>query len=45
MPSTQQKPLADRPWLDPGAKPQIVIEGVNKSFGAFTAVDTVNLRI
>jgi putrescine transport system ATP-binding protein len=45
VPSTQQKPLADRPWLDPGAKPQIVIEGVNKSFGAFTAVDTVNLRI
>jgi len=35
----------DRPWLNPDVKPQIVIEGINKSFGAFTAVDTVNLRI
>ena len=33
------------PWLDPDAKPQIVIEGVSKTFGAFTAVDSVNLRI
>ena len=41
--SQQQK--ADRPWLDPDAKPQIVIEGVGKSFGAFTAVDGINLRI
>src|SRR5580698_2283921 len=39
------KSIADRPWLDPDAKPQILIEGINKSFGAFTAVDTVNLRI
>ena len=39
------KSIADRPWLDPDAKPQIVIEGVNKKFGAFTAVDSVNLRI
>jgi len=45
MISAQQKNLADRPWLDPQAKPQIVIENVNKSFGAFTAVDNVNLRI
>lgn len=45
MLSTQQKSLADRPWLDPDAKPQIVIESVNKTFGAFTAVDSVNLRI
>ncbi len=35
----------DRPWLNPDAKPQILIEGINKSFGAFTAVDTINLRI
>jgi putrescine transport system ATP-binding protein len=35
----------DRPWLNPDVKPQIVIEGINKSFGAFTAVDTVSLRI
>jgi putrescine transport system ATP-binding protein len=35
----------DRPWLSPDVKPQIVIESINKSFGAFTAVDTVSLRI
>jgi putrescine transport system ATP-binding protein len=43
--STQQKSTADRPWLDPVATPQIVIESINKSFGGFTAVDGVNLRI
>jgi len=43
--SPQQKTTADRPWLDPDAKPQVVIESVNKTFGAFTAVDSVNLRI
>jgi putrescine transport system ATP-binding protein len=42
--STQQK-VAERPWLDANAAPQIVIESVNKSFAAFTAVDGVNLRI
>jgi putrescine transport system ATP-binding protein len=36
---------ADRPWLDPDAKPQIIIESLSKAFGAFTAVDSVNLRI
>ena len=45
MPSPQQKSIADRPWLNPEAKPQILIEGVSKTFGAFTAVDSVNLRI
>jgi len=39
------KSIADRPWLDPDAKPQIVIESINKTFGSFTAVDSVNLRI
>src|SRR5450755_1181544 len=39
------KSIADRPWLDPDAKPQIVIESLNKTFGAFTAVDGVNLRV
>ena len=39
------KSVADRPWLDPDAKPEIVIESINKAFGAFTAVDSVNLRI
>jgi len=43
--STQQKSIADKPWLDPDAKPQILIESVNKTFGGFTAVDSVNLRI
>jgi putrescine transport system ATP-binding protein len=45
MISQPQKSVADRPWLDPLAKPQIVIENVNKTFGAFTAVDNINLRI
>ena len=45
MQSPQQKSIADRPWLNPEAKPQIVIEGISKTFGAFTAVDSVNLRI
>ena len=45
MVSVKQQSIADRPWLDPNAKPQIVIEGVNKAFGAFTAVEQVNLRI
>ena len=34
-----------RPWTDPDAKPQIVIEGVTKSFGPVTAVDNVSLGI
>ena len=45
MLSAQQQANADRPWLNPDAKPQIVIENVNKTFGSFTAVDSVNLRI
>jgi putrescine transport system ATP-binding protein len=40
-----QKSITDRPWLDPDAKPQIVIEGVGKTFGSFTAVDGISLRI
>jgi putrescine transport system ATP-binding protein len=43
--SQQQKSITDRPWLDSQAKPQIVIEGVSKSFGSFTAVEDINLRI
>lgn len=35
----------DRPWTNPGAKPQIVIEGVTKTFGAVTAVNNVSLGI
>jgi putrescine transport system ATP-binding protein len=45
MVATQLKSFTDKPWLDPDAKPQIVIEGVNKAFGGFTAVDNVQLRI
>jgi putrescine transport system ATP-binding protein len=45
VPLPQQKSIADRPWLNPEAKPQIVIEGISKTFGAFTAVDSINLRI
>jgi putrescine transport system ATP-binding protein len=45
MIATQSKPTADRPWLDPAATPQIVIEHVSRSYGSFTAVDDVDLRI
>ena len=45
MLSPQQQSNVDRPWLDPGAKPQILIEGVSKTYGPVTAVDGVNLRI
>ncbi|HUI61490.1 MAG TPA: ABC transporter ATP-binding protein, partial [Steroidobacteraceae bacterium] len=45
MITSQQKPVADRPWLDPQATPQIVIQGVSKTYGAFTAVDNVSLSI
>ncbi|HTV96506.1 MAG TPA: ABC transporter ATP-binding protein [Steroidobacteraceae bacterium] len=45
MAAQPQNSSADRPWLDPDAKPQILIEGISKSFGAFTAVDSINLRI
>jgi len=45
MISQQQKNLAERPWLDPAAKPQILIEGVGKTYGSVAAVDNVNLRI
>ncbi|HZO23126.1 MAG TPA: ABC transporter ATP-binding protein [Steroidobacteraceae bacterium] len=37
--------MAERPWLDPTATPQIVIRGVSKIYGAFTAVDDINLTI
>ncbi|MGH8290772.1 MAG: ABC transporter ATP-binding protein [Steroidobacteraceae bacterium] len=39
------KSSSERPWLDSQAKPQIVIEGVTKSFGDFTAVDNISLNI
>ena len=45
MIANQLKPLVDRPWLDPNATPQIVIEGVSKTYGEYTAVDNVHLTI
>jgi putrescine transport system ATP-binding protein len=45
MIATQAKPLASRPWLDPQATPQIVIDAVSKTYGATTAVDDVSLSI
>lgn len=35
----------DRPWLDAAAEPFIKIQGVSKRFGAYTAVNNVNLEI
>jgi putrescine transport system ATP-binding protein len=43
--SSQRQNVAERPWLDPAAKPQIVLEGLGKSYGAFAAVGSVNLSI
>ena len=44
MIATQSKPLADRPWLDPNASAQVLIEGVSKTYGPHArAVDNVSL--
>ena len=45
MIATQSKSLAEQPWLDPGATPQIVIDAVSKTYGIGTAVDAVCLSI
>src|SRR5262249_36142225 len=45
MIANQQKPNPDRPWLDPQATPQIIIKGVSKTYGGFTAVDNISLSI
>ena len=37
--------LSHQPWLDPEEKPFIRIQGVTKQFGAFVAVDSVDLDI
>ena len=36
---------SDRPWLDPDPAPFIKVDGITKSFGAFTAVDVGDLEI
>ena len=45
MITTAVKSVSERPWTDPDARPQIVIEGVTKTFAGFTAVDNVSLNI
>ena len=47
MPDTQAdtQDYTDRPWLDAGAEPFIAIRGVSKRFGAFVAVEGVDLEI
>ncbi|MCX7055785.1 MAG: ABC transporter ATP-binding protein, partial [Proteobacteria bacterium] len=43
---TSQRPnLAERPWLNSAAKPQIVLQGVGKNYGGVTAVGSVDLAI
>jgi len=43
--ANQQNPIPDRPWLDTHATPQIVIKGVSKTYGGFTAVDDISLSV
>jgi putrescine transport system ATP-binding protein len=45
MIASQSKQLSERPWLDPAAAPQIVIDSVSKTYGAATAVDNITLNI
>jgi putrescine transport system ATP-binding protein len=45
MLASQQKSCVDRPWLDPNATPQLVIENLGKNYGDFAAVDNVSLKI
>ena len=45
MIATPNQAFTDRPWLDPQAKPQIVIDGISKTYDGFTAVDDVSLNI
>ena len=36
---------SDQPWLDPDTVPFIKVDGITKTFGAFTAVDQVDLEL
>ena len=45
MIASQSKPPAGKPWLDPAATPQILIDAVSKTYGASTAVDNITLSI
>src|SRR3984885_3707606 len=42
---TQSSNTPERPWLDPNAKPQIVIDNVYKAYEGCVAVDNVSLKI
>jgi putrescine transport system ATP-binding protein len=42
---SQAKSSSARPWLDAAATPQVLIQGVSKSFGTATAVAEVDLQI
>jgi putrescine transport system ATP-binding protein len=41
----KQQPECGKPWSDPQAKPQIVIDKVSKTFDGFRAVNAVSLTI
>ncbi len=45
MTNSAPKLVEKKPWLDTQAQPQIIIDGISKSFGAFSAVDNVALKI
>ena len=45
MLTAEVKQLAERPWLDPNATPQLVIDNVSKAYAKVMAVDAVSLRI
>ena len=42
---SHQANFVDRPWMDPDAQPFIRVQSVSKHFGAFTAVDSVDLEV
>lgn len=42
---SEQMAYSDSPWLDPDAEPFIKVRGITKKFGAFTAVNNVDLDI
>jgi putrescine transport system ATP-binding protein len=45
MIASQHNSQPERPWLDPLAQPQILIDSVSKNYGAGNAVDDVTLKI
>ena len=45
MVSAQRPNAVERPWLDASARPQIVLEGLGKTYGTVPAVGNVNLSI